>query len=94
MSKAILERELLETERKHQALKDLGKLYEEGFEIDNISTFAPSNTSASKSVMEKKLRKMARERKDKNKLLKDVRIKRVQHPNRNIKTYILVKKKR
>ena len=94
LSRAILEKELIEAERKQQTLKDIKKLYNEGFVITCATTFTPLNTSSSKSIMERRLRKMAIRHTDKNKLLKNIRIKKVQHPNRNIKTYILVTKRR
>lgn len=86
LSRAVLERMSIEAKRKNQAIKDLKKLDKEGF-APQKNVFQDS--SESKKVVEEKLKK-EKLKNPENILLKNVMIKRVQHPNRNIKTYIFV----
>lgn len=90
ISKAILEKKLEQLKLEEMALKDLKKLEKMGFQISNRA-FLRNNTSSNKVFVRRMLKDKLR-RDPKNKLLKTAQLKRVQHPNRNIKTYIIVTK--
>lgn len=90
ISKAILEKKLEQLKLEEMALKDLKKLEKMGFKVHR-SVFLKKNTSSNKSFVRRKLKEAIR-RDPRNKLLRTAELKRVQHPNRNIKTYIIVTK--
>lgn len=90
ISKAVLEKRLKLLKLEEMALRDLKKLEEMGF-IASKTAYLKNNTSSNKTLVRRRLMNEIRKNPN-NELLKNAQLKRVQHPNKNIKTYIIVTK--